>query len=172
MRERHSAKHISIIVDSTSDSSQVEQTTFLLRYLVRHESRFEIVERFLKFVDCKNNTGSKMITETLKSHAIPLADCRAQGYDNAANMSGKYNGAQAIIYKQYPTAIFSPFGCHTLDSCDNDAAERIPEAIIYFGTIQIIYTPYSVAAPRGGKYWQSELVLRFMAYLAPDDQIE
>ena len=30
-----------------------------------------------------------MFTETLESHAIPLVDCRAQGYDNAASMSGK-----------------------------------------------------------------------------------
>ena len=34
-----------------------------------------------------------MITETLESRSIPLADCRAQGYDDATSMSGKYNGA-------------------------------------------------------------------------------
>ena len=28
-----------------------------------------------------------MITETLKSHAITLADCGAQGFDNVASMS-------------------------------------------------------------------------------------
>ena len=44
--ERKSAKYYAIIVDSSPDSSHVEQTTFLLRYLVRHEPRFEIVERF------------------------------------------------------------------------------------------------------------------------------
>ena len=54
-----------------------------------------------------------MITETLESHAIPLADCRAQGCDNAASMSGKYINSPAIIKKQYPAAIFSPCGCHT-----------------------------------------------------------
>ena len=99
MEERQSAKYYAITIDSTSDSSRVEQTTLLLPCLARHESRFEIVERLLKFVDCSDKTGSKiaqMSTETLKSHAIPLADCRAQGYDNAASMSGKYNGAQAI----------------------------------------------------------------------------
>ena len=42
--ERQSAKHYVIIVDSTVDSSHVEQTTFFLRYLVPHESRFEIEE--------------------------------------------------------------------------------------------------------------------------------
>ena len=72
----------------------------ILRYLVRHKSRFEIVERFLKFLDYSDKTGSKiaqMITYTLERHAISLADCRAQGYDNAASMSGKYNGPQAIV---------------------------------------------------------------------------
>ena len=44
------AKYYAIIVDTTPDSSHVEQTTFLLRYLVRQESRFEIVERFLKLL--------------------------------------------------------------------------------------------------------------------------
>ena len=43
-----------------------------------------------------------MIIETLESHAIPLVDCRAQGYDNAASISGKYNSAQAIIKKTVP----------------------------------------------------------------------
>ena len=51
-------------------------------------------------------------------------------------MSGKYNGAQAIIKEQYPTATFSPYGCHTLNLCGYDAAECIPEAITYFGTTQ------------------------------------
>ena len=98
---------------------------------------------------------AQMITEALKSHAILLDDCKAQGYDNAANMSGKYHGAQAIIKEQYPTAIFSPCGCPTLNLCGNDAAECIPEASTgtYFGTIQTIYSiPYLVAAPRDGKY--------------------
>ena len=89
-----------------------------------------------------------MITETLKSYAIPLADNRAQVYDNAANMSGKCNGARAIINEQYPTAIFSPCGCHTLNSCSNDAAECIPKAITYFENIQTIYTLFSCSLKR------------------------
>ena len=50
----------------------------------------------MKFVDCSEKTGfeiAKMIIESFESHAISLADYRAQGYDNAASMSGKYNGA-------------------------------------------------------------------------------
>ena len=71
---RMSVKYYAIIADSTPDSSQFEQA-FLLCDLVRHESRFEIVERFLKFVNCSDKTGSliaQMNTETFESHAIPL----------------------------------------------------------------------------------------------------
>ena len=109
--ERKFARCYAIIVDYTPDLSHGEQTKFLLRYLFSHESRFEIMERFLKSIDCCDNTGpeiAQIITETLESHAIPLADYRSQGYENAAIMAGKYNGAQAIIKEQYPTAIFSP----------------------------------------------------------------
>ena len=63
-------------------------------------------------------------------------------------MSGKYNGAQAIIKEQYPSAIFSPCGCHTLNLCGNDAAECIPEAITYFGTIQTICNLFSSSPKR------------------------
>ena len=74
-----------------------------------------------------------MIIETLESHVISLADCRAQGYNKTTSMSGKYNNAQAIINEQYPTvptAIFSPCGCPALDLYGNEAAECIPEKSI------------------------------------------
>ena len=58
---------------------------------------------------------AQMITETLESHAIPPDECRAQGCGNAASMSGKYIGAQTILMEQFPTAMFSPCGCHTLN---------------------------------------------------------
>ena len=92
MVESQSAKYYAIIVDSTPDSSHDQQTTFLLRYQVRHKSQFVIVDRFLKFADCSDKTESdiaQMITEAIESNAIPFADHRAHGYDNGANISGK-----------------------------------------------------------------------------------
>ena len=80
-----------------------------------------------------------MILEILKEHDLPLSDCRAQGYDNAANMAGKYKGAQARILEQCETALFSPCGCHTFNLCGKETTECIPEAITYFGTVQNVY---------------------------------
>ena len=70
---RKEVKYYAIILISTPNSSRVKQTTLLLSYQVRHESRFEIAQ---------------VITEAYDGHAIPFADCTAQGNDKAASMSG------------------------------------------------------------------------------------
>ena len=46
------AKCYSIIVDGTPDSSHVEQTSFMIRYLTKELETFVVQERFLTFVDC------------------------------------------------------------------------------------------------------------------------
>ena len=81
--------------------------------------------------------------DALEECVIPLSDCKAQGYDNAANMAGRYIGAQAKIEEQNSVALFSPCGCHTLNLCGNDAAECLPEEITYFGTVRTIYNLFS-----------------------------
>ena len=52
------------------------------------------------FADCSSKRGkeiAQLIMDTLEECVITLIDCRAKGYDNAANMAGKYEGAQAKI---------------------------------------------------------------------------
>ena len=56
----------------------------------------QVQERFLMFADCsskKREEIAQLIMDILEEHAIPLSDCSAQGYNNAANMAGKYEGA-------------------------------------------------------------------------------
>ena len=65
--------------------------------------------------------------------------------------SGKYNARndmQEKIKDQYPTVIFSPCDCHTLNLCGKDAAKCIPKANISFGTIQTIFTLFSCSPKR------------------------
>ena len=45
--ERRSSKYFTVIVDATPDSSHIEQTTFLLRYVNLKDGRYEVQERFL-----------------------------------------------------------------------------------------------------------------------------
>ncbi|XP_047132442.1 uncharacterized protein LOC124811172 [Hydra vulgaris] len=149
LQERRSTKYFAIMVDATPDSSHTEQTTFILQYVTLKDSQYEIVERFLTYVDCNNKTEiSQMIVETFQHNSIPLSDCRAQAYDNGSNMARKYNGVQAKILQLCPLALFSPCGCHTLNLVGNDAAECIPEAVTFFGTIQTVYNFFSSSPKR------------------------
>lgn len=62
LEELMKVKYYSIIVDATPDCSHVEQTTFILRYiLLSAQDKFEVQERFFKFVDF-NKTGAEIAT--------------------------------------------------------------------------------------------------------------
>jgi hypothetical protein len=85
-------KYYSIIVDSTSDISHSDQLTFVIRYVLPDGTP---VERFISFIPNASRKAQSMegaVLSTLGSLNIDLGDCRGQSYDNAANMSGTYNG--------------------------------------------------------------------------------
>ena len=160
LHEVESAKYYSIIVDATPDSAHVEQTICILRYIHLNADLdiFELHERFLAFVDCNKKTGkdiAQLIIDTLKKHSIPLMNCRGQGYDNGSNMSGSYKGAQAIIMKNNPLAIFSLCGCHSLNLCGVHSAECCPQVITFFGVVQKLYNLFSSSPQR----WEILLVV-------------
>lgn len=46
---------------------------------------------------------------------IDIADCRGQGYDNGANISGKVKGVQAHILQRNPLATYSLCASHSLN---------------------------------------------------------
>ena len=139
------------MVVATPHASHIEQTTFILRYLTRENESYVVQERFLVFVDCCQKTGmeiANIILETLNGYGIPIADCRGQGYDNAANMSGKYDGAQQHISAINPLCLYSPCGCHSLNLCGADSATICTEAVTYFGIVQTIYNLFSSSPQR------------------------
>ncbi|XP_065662539.1 uncharacterized protein LOC136085179 [Hydra vulgaris] len=75
-------------------------------------------ERFLTFIPNTGHTGREMTEALLKyleSNGISLHDCRGQSYDNAANMSGKYCGMQALIKEQNDLCIYVPYCAHSLN---------------------------------------------------------
>ena len=82
------------------------------------DDRYDVQERFHMFVDGSSKRGddiAQLIMDTLEEHTIPLSDCMAQGYDNAANMARRYKGAEAKIEEQNSVALFSFCGCRTLN---------------------------------------------------------
>ena len=153
LKEREKAKYYSVLVDATPDSSHLEQTTFILRYLNfnAEKKKYNIEERFLEYVDCNKKTGediAKLIRDTLQKRNIPLNECRGQGYDNGSNMRGEYSGAQARILQDNELAIFSPCAGHQMNLVGVHAAESCTKAITFFGVIQKMYNIFSSSPQR------------------------
>uniref|UniRef100_A0A3B1IJ48 TTF-type domain-containing protein n=1 Tax=Astyanax mexicanus TaxID=7994 RepID=A0A3B1IJ48_ASTMX len=154
LKEREDAIYYSVICDSTPDISHTEQNVILVRYV--HQDKedrgvWKIVERFIEFKDFHKKTGqeiSEMIIEALQSNGIPLQECRGQGYDNGANMSGKVKGVQAQILKANPLATFSPCATHTLNLVGVHAAESCPEVATFFGSVNRLYNLFSASPER------------------------
>lgn len=56
------------------------------------------------------------MTSFIEEHGLDPNKLRGQGYDGAGNMSGKTNGAAAIISSDYPLAIYIHCTSHTQSS--------------------------------------------------------
>ena len=55
-------------------------------------------EDFIGFAECSSTTGevlSDAFLTNLRQHGVLVDNMRGQGYDGAANMSGRYHGVQA-----------------------------------------------------------------------------
>ena len=116
------AKYFAISVDSTPDISHVDQLTFIIRFV---DSSGKPVERFLKFIPLAGHDGESMmnvVIDTLHEHDLSIKDCRSQSYDNASNMSGKYQGLQARIKQVNPRTDFVPYSAHSLNLVGSSAA--------------------------------------------------
>jgi len=78
-----------------------------------------------------------------------LIDCRGQSYDNTANMSGKYQGMQALIKSKNEFAEFVPCCGHSLNLVGNIAANSCVAAIGFFDftqnlTYSLLQLPYVI----------------------------
>ena len=53
--------------------------------------------------------------DSLSGFGIDLTYLRGQGYDDAAAMSGRFNGVQAFIKEQHPLAVYVHCSAHSLN---------------------------------------------------------
>ena len=105
VKDVEKAGFYSIIADEASDCSQVEQLSFVVRF-IDHQSG-EIREEFLEFIECES-TSAEYLTNKLKAAlqklSLDLNDLRGQSYDGAGNMAGAKSGVGARIKNEYPKA--------------------------------------------------------------------
>lgn len=147
-------KYYGIMFDCTPDVSHKEQMSQIIRYVKITDTEVSIEESFVDFIHSKEKTGTGLASEILKKleeDGIELKNCRAQGYDNGANMAGKYNGVQAVICRKNELATFIPCAAHSLNRIGVHAAETSPTMISFFGIIQKVFNFFSGSVSRWEK---------------------
>ena len=123
---RH-AKQFSVIVDGTTDMSCAESESIVVRYTDDNMGPHEVFLGFYTMTSgADGKTVAKMITDALLRLNLPIAMLGGQTYDGAANMSGKFVGAQILIAKEQPLALY----VHCLMRCGNLAAQSVLESTL------------------------------------------
>lgn len=149
VKDIQEAKYFSLSVDSTPDISHIDQLTVVLRYVGVSDG--EVVERFLAFIPIASHTGEALATTILiflNKCGIEIKNLRGQSYDNAANMSGCYNGLQAHIARINQLAHYIPCAAHSLNLVGVCAVESCVGAISFFGLVQAMYNFFSASTHR------------------------
>lgn len=119
------SKCFSILADETTDVAAMEQLVVCLRYVDDGVIR----EDFVQFLEANSLTGRDLASTILNGLQECGIDCQyifGQGYDGASNMSGKFNGVQAIVRESYPAAIYVHCAAHSLNLAISKASEIQP----------------------------------------------
>ena len=114
--EVKSAKYFSVLPDEATDISNIEQMSIVLRFV---DQASLVREEFLGFVACdeglRGDAIARKVLTAVENLGLDMSNCRGQGYDGAANMSGKCSGAATIIQRQYPQARYVHCKSHVLN---------------------------------------------------------
>ncbi len=118
------ARWFGVMADETEDMSNKEQMTIIVRWV---DNDYNIYEEPIGLVQL-NKTDAETLCKALKDVLLrcilPLADCRGQGYDGAAAMSGKKSGLSTRIKNDYPSALSVHCFAHCVNLNCQDAAKK------------------------------------------------
>ena len=99
-------EYFSILIDESRNVSTKDQMAFVLRYIDKHD---HVIERFLGILHV-NNTGTLTLKEPIDAifsvHGLSISKLRRQGYDEASNMRGQFNGLEAFILNENLSAYY------------------------------------------------------------------
>ena len=133
-----------LIADTTPDISHHWQLSICARIVNRNDKCSE------HLLSCKRAYGTKamqlynLISETLIAKGVSFDKLVAQTYDRTSNMSGCYNGLQAIIKEKVGDHVaFVHCYAHTLNLVLSDSASVAVPVISLFNDLEALYVLFS-----------------------------
>ena len=118
-----SAPFFTVMVDETTDVSNVEQVVICIRWV---SEKFEVQEEFVGLYKVPS-TGAEIIYAAITDGLLlnlAISKVRGQCYDGAATMSGAKSGVVARLYAAEPRAIFTHCYGHSLNLACGDTIKR------------------------------------------------
>ena len=141
-----------------------EQLSLVIRYV---DSDCVIREEFLGFLHCDLGLSGKALAETVSGRLINLdldiRNCRGQGYDGAAAVSGHINGLSAHICKINSKATYTHRHSHRLNLVIG-ASRTIQSVRNVFDQIKEISYFFKFSEPR------QKILINSIKNHAPDSQ--
>lgn len=155
----------SFIIDTTTDVSNIEQLSLVIRFINENE---EVEERLVALENVSDARGIGMfnvLCNICQKYDIDWENqlC-AQSYDGASSMQGQYSGVRAYIQEKNPRAIYVWCFSHILnlvvvDTCDTSKTMRN-----FFGDLQSL-----IAFLRARK--RTAIFLKHQKICYPDERV-
>ncbi|XP_029348140.1 52 kDa repressor of the inhibitor of the protein kinase-like [Acyrthosiphon pisum] len=125
----------SLMAEESADIAGKEQLSIGVRYVTQ---TYDIKEEFLVFVELQKLNAEAIASSIIQFTSrvgLDMSKLVGLGFDGCSTMSGKENGVQAIIKKQYPIACFFHCASHKLNLVVNDQ-NNLPEIRNSIGTVK------------------------------------
>lgn len=110
------------------------------------------MERFVDYIESIQKTIHGLaseITTKLINDGWNIGNYRSQGFDNGANMAGKYNVVQSKICQINELARFVPCAAHSLNVIGFHAEKNVTHSMVtFFGVVQQIFVYFSGSTAR------------------------
>ncbi|KAL6543005.1 hypothetical protein OROHE_010525 [Orobanche hederae] len=159
-----------LIVDEARDESKREQMSIVIRFVDRDGY---IRERFFGLVHVKDTTSitlKEAIFSVLSCYNLDVQNIRGQGYDGASNMRGEWNGLQALILKDCPSAYYVHCMAHRLQLALVAASRDVIPVHHFFSKLSIIINIVGSSCKRNDQLKAAHAAN--IAYLLSIDELE
>ena len=136
----------SIMVDTTPDITDIEQVSICIRIVANSEKSSE------HLIGCQEATSTTaaalygVIEQAFKLKSVPLDKLATQTYDGASNMSGCYNGLQAIVKEKIGKhIIYVHCYAHSLDLVLSDVASDNINVLSLFSNLESLHNLFNTS---------------------------